>query len=520
MNIQSAPCTSTRQGRQISLLISIMLTLVLTPTIASPADRANRAPADNPSAAPLTTDTFQLYLPIVQNLQSWESPFGIEAGARYTSGQTLLWTHRLDVGWVRMNRRISWRNLQPTESSAIQWHLLQDFEKELQGLNSVGVRPVVIIQDFPRWATEQPNSCSPLRPDKYQDFARFVQAITARYTRPPFGIHDWELGNEPDVAPELVPPDNLFGCWGDLDDPFYGGRAYGEMLKTVGAAIRAIDPTSRIWIGGLLLDKPLTTEPGLGRPELFLKGILEAGAAPYFDIVPYHLYLNFYNQALDYDTEPDRWRDLGGGVIGKAAFLRSIMAEYGVSKPLVLNEVAFACPNDSFSNQPWCQDPAPIFYELQASTLVRMFTRGLSADVKGFSWYTLMPPGWRHGNLLDSSLSPKPVYDAYETLIEQLWYSRFVQTVDYGVNLEAYAFHYYGPLRTVTTADGRTVYTTQTQTHVVWAKTYAQLQIVQVPASKFVAAYDQNGNQLTAALLEDSYYVPVGFNPVYIIREP
>jgi hypothetical protein len=56
------------------------------------------------------------------------------------------------------------------------------------------------------------------------------------------GNAGWTLDN----SPKLV-------NWGDISDPYYGGRYYGEMLMAVAPAMRAADPQVVIWLGGLLL---------------------------------------------------------------------------------------------------------------------------------------------------------------------------------------------------------------------------------------------------------------------------
>lgn len=91
--------------------------------------------------------------------------------------------------------------------------------------------------------------------------------LVARYRDPKYDVRHWELGNEVDVDPSLVAPNNGFGCWGDIKDPYYGGRHYGEMLKVVAPAIRAANPAAKIWFGGLLLDLPNTASLGAGAPS-------------------------------------------------------------------------------------------------------------------------------------------------------------------------------------------------------------------------------------------------------------
>jgi hypothetical protein len=444
----------------------------------------------------------KLYFPIIKNNHPWKPPFGVESNSPLTSSTLLNYLTDLQIGWVRLNGRISWRALQPVEDGPIQWHLLETFEKELRILNQFNISPIVIIDDYPRWATQLPTSCGAIKPDKLAKFAQFVRALVARYKVPAFNVHHWELGNEPDVDPRLVGPDSVFGCWGDVDDPYYGGRYYGEMLKVVGATIRSEDPAAQIWIGGLLLNRPETTDSNYGRPELFLKGILEAGAAPYFDVVAYHWYPSYWKARIDYDNAGGSpWNDLGGGVIGKARYLRQLMREYGVKKPVVLNETSFSCPNDTYGSYAWCDSPDDQFYQVQADMLVRGFTRGLSSDVRGLIWYTIDGPGWRYGGLLDGDNNPKPVYTAYQQLAQQLFETVYVGTIDYGSSLEAYAFR-----------KGKT------QVHVVWAKEDKVFPIT-VSQSRFVEAFDRDGKSLEPMLLGSKYQLLVGFEPIYIILE-
>ena len=132
-------------------------------------------------------------------------------------------------------------------------------------------------------------------------------------------------------------------------------------------------------LGGLLLDKPLTTDPNLGRPELFLEGILRAGAADDFDLLAFHAYPSYTGPKRDYDLYSGVWTDWGGLVPGKVLYLRQTMANYGVDKPLFLNETGLACP-------PYyavCDPAEPQFFQVQASHVTRSFVRGLSNGLVG-----------------------------------------------------------------------------------------------------------------------------------------
>lgn len=445
-----------------------------------------------PSSAALVTG-HALYLPAIQNNYPWISPFSVEVTQRLSS-TLVAEADELGVGWMRL-RRLYWRDVQPTEQSDYDWSALSGFEEELRLLAETGIQPVVIVHHSPDWATVHETSCSAIRQDKFNAFAAFMAAAANRYKTSEFNVHHWELGNEPDVDPSLVPPDNVFGCWGDAGDPYYGGRHYGEMLQVVAPAIRDADPEAKILIGGLLLDSPTSLEPGANKPSLFLKGILESGAADDFDMVPYHFYSSYSGVQMDYDRAPGlSWASRGGMTLGKARFLRQIMAEYGVDKPLLLNETALSC-NPQYQV---CDPPIPAFFEAQADHLVRTFVRALSADVGGLTWYTLNGPGWRQGGLLNADGTRRPAFIAYRALAQRLNGARYDSAADYGAGIEAYRFSRSG-----------------SNVHVVWS-TDSSTHTIRILQSQLLHAHNRSGELLVPTPAGDFYELTVGFEPIYL----
>jgi hypothetical protein len=438
------------------------------------------------------------------------SPFGVESNVSLRQGN-IVFSNTLDlsVAWVRLNERISWRSLQPEEGAPIQWDRLAGFEEELRDLRGADITPIVIVDDYPHWATDntvredgQPTSCGRLLDDKVDDFAVFVTELVNRYKIPEFGVRNWELGNEPDTDPDFVPPDNQFGCWGDTADPYYGGETYGRMIIQVGGAIKAVDPSARVWIGGLLLGTPYTTDPNLGHQELFLEGILRSGAAPYFDVVPYHWYPSYgREQVVDFDLTALPWASWGGGTVGKARYLRQVMQTYGVSKPVFLNETAFGCPYD-WTYVTWCGSPSEAFFDLQASYVVRSATRAYNENISGYIWYTINGPAYRWWGLLDSTQSPKPVYWAYSQMIHQYRNGVLLGPVSYATGIEAYAFD-----------------RGSDRLNVLWA-IEDQTITVTVPITDWIGAYGRGGETITPTVTETNYLLPVGFSPVYLVLHP
>lgn len=451
-----------------------------------------------PSSALVPEQDHSVFLPLVFHRYPWPSAFGVEVN-RTLQATLADRAGTLGAKWVRLGR-VSWREIQPAEGGPYDWGSLSTLEDELRTARDLGITPVVVVQHSPRWATiNEPleTDCGAIRADKFDAFASFMAALAARYSTPEFRVHHWELGNEPDVDPTLVDADNQFGCWGDIDDPYYGGEHYGEMLKVVTPAIKAADPAAKVLVGGLLLDRPETTDPGLGKPELFLQGILEAGAAPYFDILPYHAYTSFTGAEIDYDNEQaGPWKSRGGWTLGKARYLHDMLSAYGVDKPLHLNEVALSCNPDAYD----CEPPIdPEFFDAQANFLVRTFARDLSEGLEGLVWYTLDGPGWRSGGLLYADDTPRPSYYAYRNLADRLEDARFVQAwEDYGAGIEAYEF-----------------ITPNRRVHVVWSIDTAPDDIL-VPQSEYLAAYDRAGTPIAPVLVGDYYQFTAGFSPIYV----
>jgi hypothetical protein len=271
------------------------------------------------------------------------------------------------------------------------------------------------------------------------------------------------------------------------------------MLKAVAPAIRSADPQAVILIGGLLLDRPVSLDPGPRKPALFLKGILEAGAAPHFDVVPYHAYPSYYGERIDYDLHSSTWwSPWGGWTLGKARFLRQIMDQYGVDKPLFLNETALGCVSTYYS----CDPPSTDFFQAQADHLARTFTRVQGEQIGALTWYTLNGPGWRQGGLLDASEDPRPAFHAYKNLTTRLAFTNYENKADYGTEMEAHSF---------VRVDRRV--------HVIWARedvTYT----VPIPIADLMQAYDRDGNVITPTLVGDQYQFVVGFSPVYVELTP
>jgi hypothetical protein len=497
-------------SKSVMRWFTVWISLLLLVGSTAPGFQGNR------TAQAGATDVINNYLPIMWMNYPWRSPFGVEISSLITSESPILYrATRLPTKWVRLNQRISWRELQPNEGDPIQWTLLTPFENELHALQAYNITPIVVVNDYPAWATTtrlngNPSYCGPLRGDKFSDYADFVSQLVNRYKAREFNVHIWELGNEPDIDGNVynLPLDSPYGCWGVWSDPYYGGQHYGEMLKIVTPAIKAVDPLAQVWVGGLLLNSPMTNQPGEGRPELFLQGILEAGIGTdysYFDLVPYHTLNNYTGQAFDYDNADANspWHgDTWGGVIkGKARFLREIMNAYGVQKPLFVNEISLTCPGEFYPSL--CNPPVEAFLQMQANHLVRVQVRGLSVGIAGYTWLTLNDSGWRNVGLLNNTNEPRPSYLAYQQLTQQLINADYQASVDYGDGIEAYSFR-----------------RGEQDVHVVWTEQDVLGLTILIPVNNYVEAHLRDGTLIPPVLVGGNFQVPIGFSPIYVIRRP
>lgn len=361
------------------------------------------------------------------------SVFGVEIGR----GIVPLVANRLGearINWVRYNG-IVWSEVEPTQGNR-DWSRIAGVEAEIRAIAEQGAAPVVIIRGAPAWAQKVPGSeCGPIKPEALDAFADFMRSAVARYSAPPYNVKYWEMGNEPDVDPSLIPAGMPFGCWGDANDEFYGGGYYAEMLKRVYPAIKSVDPDAQVVVGGLLLgcdptNPPPNTECRDGR---FLEGILRNGGGAAFDIMAYHSYMYWGEPAGDWDLRHPFWSHRGGIFLGKLDFVRETMRRYGVDKPIMMNEGGLLC----FRSDPRCSVPA--FYADQANYAVRLYARTWANGLLSSFWYTLNGPGWQEGGLLDANQAPRPAFQTLRFMATLLEGATFSEKLGGGA-LEGYAF--------------------------------------------------------------------------------
>ncbi len=335
---------------------------------------------------------------------------------------------------------VLWEAVEPQEG-VYRWDTLAGMDAALESLSRQGVEIILVVRSAPLWAQKRYGIvCGPIAQEKFAAFADFMTQLVKRYSAPPYNVRYWELGNEPDVDPSLVRADSSLGCWGDKDDPYYGGGYYAEMLKVVYPAIKAADPRAQVLNGGLLLDCDPTnsSESAECHAATFFEGMMRNGGGDYLDIVNFHGYPPFVKNSLLMDAHHPGWVARGGVVVGKIDYLREVMGRYGVDKPLFLTETSLLCPE---WNKQDCTPPQDVFYQKQADYVVRRFVENWALGIAGTIWYDFEGQGWRYASMVGGDLdNPAPAFYAFQYLNRKLSGMLLTGAMDTLPGVQGYTF--------------------------------------------------------------------------------
>jgi len=325
-------------------------------------------------------DVHQVYLPVVmRNYDSTPPPFGAQTYGEISASTGL--TQWVEAGgrWLRFP--VFWSDIEPTNTipAAYNW---ANLDASVQAATSANVHLILFLEGNPSWAAARPRG--PIY--NLADFQEFVGAIVARYPQ----VEKWEFYNEPDDRK----------AWG-LD-----GAGYAAMLQAIYPGVKAANPNAQVVMGGLALD--WFTEDGGPFVKRFLNDVVANCAGPCFDIANFHYYPLFR----------PTWEPYGRDIIGKANYVRQVLAAYGYNRPVINTEMGW--PSGSEWGSP----------ELQARYVVKGNSRALAAGLGLTVWYSLCDADISDPGLLDSSgLAPRPAYYAYATIISLMTHARYVRTI-------------------------------------------------------------------------------------------
>ncbi len=399
-------------------------TIAVSPAAALPA----LEPPEQKSITDTATDSYTIYVPRVGTV-SQPTVFALE-DSNFLNKEILAAAEQSGASWLRRNALL-WSSVEPQKGQR-QWDQVSTFEAELKEMASTGKEILLIIHRTPDWARKYPNSpCGPVKDSEIGALANFMGDVVKRYSEPPFNIRYYELWNEPDAF--VMDQDYIFGCWGDTNDTYYGGRYYASVLKQVHPKVKAANPNAQLAIGGLLLDcDPVNPpiDPGTGKPKdckssRYLEGILVGGGGPYFDIVSYHAY-DYYSGALG-KYENYNWHSTsnttGPSIIARTRYLKSVLAQYNVSgKTFLCTEVALVCDAG-------CGED---FQQTKAYFLVHAYAASIVEGVQGSFWYSLINQ-WRDSGLITQAYARLPAFDAFKFARSELGAAKSGSDVSQGL---------------------------------------------------------------------------------------
>jgi hypothetical protein len=345
-----------------------------------------------------------------------------------------------------------WANVEPEEGMR-NWSAWAKLDQELIQAAQNDVRVILVIRKTPTWAEISPEDpCSRIKESKFAEFGDFLFDLVSRYKNAPYYVKYWQLYSEPDVDPSLAAPNSRYDCWGDIEDPFYGGGYYAQMLKTAYPKIKQADPEAQVIIGGLLLSCDPATGLCSDSHEIaaskFFEGILANQGGNYFDGAAFHSYDFYLDELGGYWNR--KWdsssNSTGPASIAKAQFMKNLMTAYGVSGKYLMNtETAVLCgyANDPPGTPPCESGPEDPFELTKANHLAQSFASAISEGLKVNIWFSLY--GWRNSGLVYTNLDPRPAYTAFQFAGERLIDTTYIgpiSTLDIGgvTGLKGYKF--------------------------------------------------------------------------------
>ncbi|PPF23152.1 hypothetical protein C5D07_03005 [Rathayibacter tritici] len=243
------------------------------------------------------------------------------------------------VRWAR--EEFEWKRIEPRKG-------YYDWAKFDQAVAISQARNVDMIGKLvysAPWASSAPAGTSAedaqyYPPSSTADFASYAAATVARYRD---RVHVWEVWNEPNT------------------DYYWRGGAtagqYGELLKAASAAIKAVDPTATVLVGGL----DQFSDP-------FMAGVLAAGAGDSFDGLAVHTYT--------VDGAPET-----GAIPTYLDAAQNFLTRSAPGRSLWITEVSWAT----------CTTCVGATSEAdQASYLSRSYLDAAARGIKAIAWYNLV----------------------------------------------------------------------------------------------------------------------------------
>ncbi len=336
----------------------------------------------------------QVFLPLVMHdYDTTLPPFGIQMYGSISASNGFTRVVESGAKWVRLPAL--WKDIEPVNTTPENYNWAA-FDASVQTAAISDVHLILTIDHNPAWAAARLSG--PV--SNTADLQEFVGALVARYPQ----VEYWEFYNEPDNK-------NFFG---------FNGAGYAAMLGSVYPVVKSSNANAKVVMGGLALD--WFTENGGPFDSGFLVDVLSNCAGVCFDVANFHYYPAFRYV----------WEAYGHDIVGKATYVRQVLAAHGFDRPLINTETTW--PAGTVWGSP----------ELQARYVAKVYVRGFAAGLPLTNWYALTDADSANPGLLAPGLTPRPAFTAYQTLTSLMSRARFVRAISStetgSAHIEGYEF--------------------------------------------------------------------------------
>ena len=279
-----------------------------------------------------------------------------------------------DLGISIVRNEFSWNEIEVTKGT----FNFERYDYIVKVCQQNNIEILGILGFTAPWTGQQWNSA----PQDEALFLNYVETVVNRYKD---SIKYWEFWNEPDSPIYWNPQDDM--------------KAYTDLLKKVYTAIKKVNPSAVVVLGGLTQT-----------PYFSLKRILSYGGGNYFDVFNFHPYSNPQNNE---------------GIKRITSLLNNITKELdkkNLNKKIWISEIACPGTNQSDSCAWWigeCQNE-----NQQAEFLKEVYSLLTTHENMEKIFWSMFrdtdhfKDGIDYFGLIRWDYTPKPAYSTYKQIIE------------------------------------------------------------------------------------------------------
>ena len=141
---------------------------------------------------------------------------------------------------------IDWSYIQSVDAASYNWTM---YDSWISQVAAAGVDMIGTVSNPPDWAVDTAaDPCTnKIEANHIPDFTQFLTTLVNRYKDAPYGIHTWEVLNEPDAI-------DGYRCTTGISNYGEHGADYAALLQEAYPAIKAADPSAKVIMGGLAYD--------------------------------------------------------------------------------------------------------------------------------------------------------------------------------------------------------------------------------------------------------------------------